>query len=271
MNLTFSFSRLLQLVRKQWIENARLYVFATLALAGIIGLIFLFWLNTSNDHFNEEPLFVIFAFGLLIAGGIFASMSFSMLGEKEKGTYWLGLPASHLEKLLCVIFYNLVVFTLVYTACLLLLEKTAVAYAQKLVAGDPLNYHFKPMGWNDINGFGQVFPFFIYAFFAVQPFYLLGSVYFSRFSFVLTTVAGAALIGIFIGTTFYLFDHMHPKAFSWNGSSIECLDMDNNGDSVLHRYQLSGIPIDSLSFLIKFIWAPVFWVATWYRLKEKEI
>ena len=96
MTTTFSFSRLLQLIRKQWIENSRLYLFSVLALLGMLGLIMLFWVIADGKQYSEDSLYIIFVFGLFVAGAVFASMSFSMLGNKEKGTYWLAFPASHL-------------------------------------------------------------------------------------------------------------------------------------------------------------------------------
>ena len=137
MTTTFSFSRLLQLIRKQWFENSRLYIFSILALLGILGLVMIFWVITDGPHYSEDSLYIIFLFGLFIAGSVFASMSFSMLGNKERGTYWLAFPASHLEKLICMIFYNVVVFTVVYCACFFLLKSMAVTYVNSFVAGNP--------------------------------------------------------------------------------------------------------------------------------------
>ena len=141
MTTTFNFSRLLQLIRKQWIENSRLYLYSVLALLGMLGLIMIFWVITDGKNYSEDSLYIIFLFGLFIAGAVFASMSFSMLGNKEKGTYWLSFPASHLEKLLCMIFYNVIVFTVVYCVCFFLVKSVAVAYVNSLVAEIPVSIH----------------------------------------------------------------------------------------------------------------------------------
>ena len=271
MRATFSFFRLIQLVRKQWFENARLYLFSVLALLGILGIALIILIKNSNNNYTEDSLYIIFTVGLFIFGSKFASLSFNMLGEKEKGTYWLGLPASHLEKLLCTIFYNFIVFTLVYCTCSFILDKLVVTYIQNLVAINPLKYHYRNIYWTYKNGYKDVLPFAIYTFFAVQAFYLLGSVYFARFSFVLTTVVGATLIGAFIWFCFYfLTKQMLPKYYIWNGTYIYHILFDNKIE-ISTRYQLSGTLVDILSFIVRFIWAPVFWIAAWYRLKEKEI
>lgn len=269
MNTTFSFSRLVQLVRKQWVENARIYLFSVIALIGILGLVIIFWLTISDKDFKEESIYNIFIIGLYIAGGVFASMSFNMLGEKEKGTYWLSLPASNLEKLLCSVFYNLIIFSLVYGACFFLLKTLTVTYIQNMVAIKPSIYYFRRVDWNDNSGFADAIPFLIYAFFAVQAFYMLGSVYFYRYSYVFTTIVGIALLGMFIWYEINLQRYMFPEGFEWSGNYIS--KTLRHGGEINMKYQLSGIPIKILSFLVKFIWAPVFWIATWYRLKEKEI
>jgi hypothetical protein len=270
MSATFSFSRLLQLLRKQWIENARFYILSALALIGILGIVLVFWFNASGNSFKEESLYIIFTFGIYIAGGVFASMSFSMLGEKEKGTYWLAIPASHFEKLLCILLYNVVFFTLVYCACFLLLKTVAFTYIQNLIATNPTKYHWRYMDWREnSNDFSVVFSYFMYAFFAVQSFYVLGSIYFVRFSFVLTTVVVAVLIGGFMWYAIYLSRNMLPNNYNWNGNHVTTHVSDNGFQS--SRYDLPGLLSQAFSLIVKFVWAPVFWIATWYRLREKQI
>lgn len=266
MTTTFSFSRLLQLVRKQWVENSRLYLFSVMALLGILGLIMFLWI-LSKPHYNEDILYIIFLFGLFIAGAVFASMSFSMLGNKEKGTYWLAFPASHLEKLLCMIFYNVVVFTVVYSLCFFLIKSAAVAYVNSLVAENPTVYSFRRSAWNSNQSFLDILPYFLYGFFAVQAFYMLGSVYFSRYSFILTTIVGSVLIFIF---SYYSVELIQSSlhGYSWNGDHLRKYDGDY---STYQRYNLSPVMTDLLGFFVKYIWAPVFWVVTWFRLKEKQM
>jgi hypothetical protein len=109
MSSTFSISRLGKLIVKQLFENSRLYIFSVLALFGLLSLVFAFWISATGPHFYEVGAYIIFLFGLFITGSVFASMSFNMLGSKDKGIYWLGIPATHLEKLICTIFYSTIV------------------------------------------------------------------------------------------------------------------------------------------------------------------
>jgi hypothetical protein len=271
MTATFSFSRLFKLIRKQWFENSRLYFFSMLALLALLGLVFLFWISTSSRVYREEGTYIIFIFGAYIAGSVFASMSFNMLGDKAKGSYWLGFPASHLEKLLSIIFYNVIFFTVVYCACFFLIKSVALTYVHYMVAAKPGDYSYDPMEWD--HGFGEVFTIFIYVFFALQAFYLLGSVYFSRFSFVITTVVGAAMLFAFALYSIYLSKNYLPDDYNWNGSYAvqNHIYLSNNEPSINKRVELSPFTKDLLSYSVKFIWAPLFWVVAWFRLKEKEI
>src|SRR5215216_3364287 len=102
MNNTLDISRLMRLMRKHWIENFSFYGMAALALFGLLAVVFTIWLAGSSLNYAEGGLYLIYFSGLFIAGCILASASFSMLGDKAKGGFWLGLPASHLEKFITV-------------------------------------------------------------------------------------------------------------------------------------------------------------------------
>jgi hypothetical protein len=268
MTTTFSFPRLLQLIRKQWFENSRLYLFSTLALLGMLGLVMFFWLIADGKNYSEDSLYIIFVFGIFISGAVFASMAFSMLGNKEKGTYWLAFPASHLEKLICMIFYNVIVFTVVYCACFFLLKSLTVTYVNSLVAGDPQAYTFRRSIWDSNHSFLGLLPYFLYCFFAVQAFYMLGSVYFPRYSFVITTIVGSALIFVFTYYSMSLLKGSFQEGFSWNGGHIRKYEGDFTS---YRRYDLPPVFTNLIIFGLKYIWAPVFWIVAWFRLKEKQI
>jgi hypothetical protein len=267
MTTTFRFSRLLQLIRKQWVENFRLYIYSILALLGLLGLVIIFWVISSGPHYSEDALYIIFLFGLYIAGAVFASMSFSMLGNKERGTYWLAFPASHAEKLLCMIFYNVIAFSIVYTICFFLVKSLGVSYVTSLVAEKPDVYTFR-RSLSDINRtFLSVMPYFLYGFFAVQSFYLMGSSFFARYSFVITTILGSVLIFSFIWFSAELMQSAF-NGYSFNGDHVRKYE---EGAVTYKLYSLSPFATNVLGLSVKFVWAPVFWLVTWFRLKEKQL
>lgn len=264
MSSTFSFSRLGKLITKQLFENARLYIFSVLALIGLLAIIFVFWIFSDGPTYREEATYFIFLLGLFIAGSIFASMSFNMLGSKDKGIYWLSIPATHLEKLICTIFFSTILFTIVYCLCFYLVKTIGISLLQVFLKKHGGTYIEIT---NFEQGFGSVFKYFIYGYFAVQALYLLGSVYFSRYSFIVTTVAGAFIA---FGFAFYLSqidDILGPVG--WDLISVRKED-DSIKDGYL-LYSISPTAASICKYAFQFAWVPLFWLATWYRLKEKEV
>ena len=268
MNQDFSFKRVWMLIQKQGTENAKLYGVGALALFGLLAFaIAIFWIADPDTEppvstYDEEKLFTIFSFGLWLAGSVFASMSFSMLGSKEKGVHWLMFPATHFEKLICAIFYTTVVFGLAYFLFILILDPLAVAY----VSGKP-GYRLKRIDWNNPDGIGRVWPFLVLTFLGIQALYVLGSVYFKQFSFIKTTVVAAIIISIFIWYVFGLRDAFFDNE-RFNYLTLEKRDYSSH---TIKIYELSSFGDKLMKFLLWGMWCPVFWTITWFRLKEKEI
>ncbi len=266
MTSSFSFSRLGKLITKQFYENSRLYTFAVLAIVSLLGLIFAFWIVAQGPDYNEENTWFIFLIGLFITGSIFAGMSFNMLGSKDKGIYWLGVPATHLEKLVCTILFTTVLFTLVYCLCFFAVKSISIVFLQEYIKKYPGSYYTEMQDYT--KGFGAVIKYFIYGYFAIQALYLLGSVYFTRYSFILTTVATALLI---FGFVYYItrIQHSMLGSASWNFVSARVKDPGIKEGYLL--YSVSPAVTNFIKYAIQFIWAPLFWVVAWFRLKEKEI
>ena len=266
MSATFSFSRLGKLITKQFFENSRLYLFSVLALLGLMALVFTFWILTGGPNYQEEGTYFIFLFGLFLAGTIFASMSFNMLGSKDKGIYWLGVPATHLEKLVCTIIYSTVLFFIVYCLCFYIVKLIALAFLSGYMQNHPGTSYREMAGFDQ--GFGSILKYFIYGYFAVQSLYLLGSVYFSKYSFIITTTVGAFIIFVFVYYLTRIDDIMFDEA-NWELLSVKKADVTITNSYFL--YSVSPAIKDIIVYAVQFIWAPVFWIVTWFRLKEKEI
>lgn len=266
MSSIFSISRLGKLITKQLFENARLYIFSVLALLGLLSLVFAFWFIAAGPAYDERETYNIFILGLLLAGTVFASMSFNMLGSKDKGIYWLSVPATHLEKLICTIFYSTFVFTIVYTLCFLMVKSISISLIEEYLMRHPGTSYTRANVFEQ--GFNSIIVYFIYGYFAVQSLYLLGSVYFSRYSFIVTTVAGASIMFVFV----YYLSRIHDDMLgpvNWNLTSVRKPDPSIQGGYFL--YSISPTLVNIFKYMIQFAWAPLFWVITWFRLKEKEI
>ncbi|HEX8462315.1 MAG TPA: hypothetical protein VF623_12830, partial [Segetibacter sp.] len=202
-----------------------------------------------------------------ISGSVFASMSFNMLGDKDKGIYWLSLPATHFEKLVATIFYTTVLFSIIYCLCFYLIKTVALIILKQLMADTP-GFSYQEM--QDFSkGFGEVFPYFICGFFAVQALYLLGSVYFSRYSFIVTSVVFALLFFSFMYYMTKLEHGFFEKGVSWDITQAVKRNVGVPGSYWL--YSVSPTTAKIFKYLVMFGWAPVFWFVTWCRLREKEV
>ena len=244
----------MRLMRKHWIENFSFYGMAALALFGLLAVVLTVWVVGSSPHYSEAGLYVIYFSGLFIAGCILASSSFSMLGDKAKGGFWLGLPASHLEKFITVICFTTVLFFAVYSACFYILKPIAIAYINNKIAAHPDLTHFQTIEWEGDHGFRKVFNALLFGFFALQALYLMGSAFFSKHAFIKTTIIGAAILFLLFYYTFKLGEWTIPKNI-------------NTGNLMVPSERQKDI----LLWILKLVWAPLFWLITWFRLKEKEL
>jgi hypothetical protein len=190
-----------------------------------------------------------------------------MLGQKDRGFYWLTIPATHFEKLVCTIIFTTILFTIAYCICFFAIKSIAVMVIRGMIEADPQLYSYKEMK-DYSKGFGEVLPYFICGFFAVQAFYLLGSVYFSKYSFVVTTVIGA-LMFFAMGYYFKNLEGMFERGYNYELFQVEKHDRSDRSTYLV--YSLPSTAANVLKYSLQYAWVPIFWLATWYRLKEKEI
>jgi hypothetical protein len=283
MNQSFDFDRWRLLVAKHWYENRKKYLLSLLAVAALLMIWFVFVLF-ANPY---EPLpigaqFGTYYVGLFLVGCIYASMLFSDLASRPRGIDYLSVPASHLEKLLCALFYGVLIFFLAYTLVFHLVEfpmiriGRAIAYTHWLKTphsdevfqvGKTINVFVMP---NRPPGAPNVFFLILLTYFAVQAAFILGSVYFPKFSFIKTVVA-LLLVGLFfVFLVSEVFAWIMPRGNFYQG--ITAYSFYGSGDYADGKIVTLPAWIDYvLSVLAKYAFAPILWVTTYFRLKEKEI
>lgn len=240
---------------------------SVLALMGLLGILFALWAGVGGNHYNEAVIYVFGLIGLFITGGIFASTSFTMLNAKDTGIYWISFPASHLEKFLVALFFNVIMFSATYFLCFELLKFLAEQYVEGLVKAYPLKYSYLKLDWLEKDGPRQAIPVFVCAFFSMQAAFLLGSIWFKRFSFIITTVIIA--IAIFF-TIFYLIklsQGMLPDGYRYGVTNVTTDD----GNGIYKLYEMNAGLKKSIEIFFKYLLTPFLWLITWYKLKEKEI
>jgi hypothetical protein len=262
MTKNFSFRRLLLLIKKQAAENLRLYLLSSFALLLVLSLVFIFARYVGYPHYAEETIYITYIFGLIIAGAVFASFSFQQLSSKDKATYFLSFPASISEKLSSALFFNLVVFPITYSVIFYIVQSIYWSYIHTL---HDQYVQISYINWEQPRGFMEVFPYFFYVFFAVQAFYILGSAYFTRFGFIKTTITGIIIVFLFI---WYLNAVIRGNFPGFN-PTLTITQFEPTGQRKI--FELSDFTKDIIIYAFKLLWAPVFWLATYFRLKETEV
>ena len=281
MNQVFDFNRFILLVSKHWSENRKKYLLGLAAMAGILFFWYSFVLIINPiGGLGDDLQLQTFFFGLAILGCFFGSMLFNELSSGPKAMNYLSFPASHFEKLVCGLLYGVVFFFIAYTVIFYVVDFSMVSFANS-IAGDPGNLNeaiAKPV--KVVNIFGRrtntgnegpgPFQIFFLTYLVVQSAYILGSVYFAKFSFIKTTIALACIalvMTLFIGKVLY---PMLPEGGYINSLTSLKVFTDGNFDDV----KLVSLPEwigDMLLFILKFAFAPIFWIVTYFRFKEKEV
>jgi len=248
MNKIFNPSRFWLLLKKDVIENYR--IIGLIILSAIVIAILAFFANPERDFYEE-----FFPAAMLIAGFIFASMSFNELHSKDQRHVYLSLPASNLEKFLSKLFLSTVGFAL---ALSLIFWIFSVVFSP-LVAntlGTQLDA-FNPLAEN---------PWLAIRLFVVlQSIFLLGSVYFNHYAFVKTNGA-LLLLAIILVIIFYLLARTILATYfeGWTFRPHNVVP-----STVMENFmEDSGTRIAKNLFW--FVLAPFLWVVAYFKLKERE-
>jgi hypothetical protein len=282
MNQVFDFKRFTLLTGKHWSENRKKYFLSLVAMAGLLLLWFSF--SIIVEYYNalgEDMQVITYYTGLYLVGCLYASMLFSDLSTVPKAINYLSVPGSALEKLLVNLLYGLVLFFVSYTIIFYLIDIPMVQVANKIAYGHWVETHAagetyvpekivnvfvkaKDAGNYDLNPYA----FLIMIYVAVQSAYILGSIYFPVYSAVKTTVALMVLIGIVFLFTVLVLNLFIPRGAEFRNFTSYYVE---GKGAVIKYVQIPGWIDAILVFLFKFAWAPIFWIVTYFRLKEKEV
>lgn len=235
------------------------------------------------DHFGPINLFIQYATfycGLFLVGCFYASTIFSELGSKSRAIQYLSIPASHLGKLLCGVLFGVVLFFIAFTVVFYIVDIPMVSLANRIIANEHQHWPntFLPIGsvgvlnlWN--NEWAPIvdrkYHLFLFGYFAIQSIFLLGSVYFERWSFIKTVVAFLLFWGVFILYANKGIEQHLPEG--WH--SYDLTRWIHNGDNMVSA-SLVTLPSTMeriLIFLMQYSLPPLFWIITYFRLKEKEV
>lgn len=282
MNQAFNLHRWLLVVSEHGSRNRKRYLLSLIAIAGLITGFCSFYILASRRPIPPYLQSMTYFFGLYFSGCLFGSMLFDDLNNGPKGIGALLIPASHLEKLLCQLLFGIIIFFIFYTLVFYLVDIPMVGLsnawgAQWHKTSTEANLPFSPSNITNVfSSREEMMPlpfiehlnaFLFQAFFVAQSAYILGSVYFRKFSFIKTTISLFALFfSLFLYFEIFLSGIMPPA--SWYNSLTSWLVHHNQTTD----YVLLPAWADKLFyFLMGYPFGFIFLAATYFRLKEKQI
>jgi hypothetical protein len=253
MNQVFSFNRFKLLVLMHWAHNKKRYGLSVLAFMGLLIVLFLLSMLTADDDRSDDVQKTRYFISLFVVGTFYASQYFRDLGSRVKASNFFLIPASTFEKLLCSLMYTVVLFIAVFTAAyylvdiLMLTISNEVVRTNKQLEQDAIINVFKA----DFFLFREELQINSLLFFlSIHSAFLLGAVYFKKYSFIKTIISGIVSYFLLFGVIYILY---HPL-FIGDGSEVQIPRLIE---------QLFGI-------LVMYVIAPILWVLTYYRLKQKQ-
>jgi hypothetical protein len=185
MNNTFNIRRFGLLLQKHWMEKRKYYLTGLGAYTVIMLVIYTIEVlsyDAVTKH-NQDFQASNYISALFIGGVIYAALMFTDYTRKETGIFNLLLPASQLEKALVYILYGVFFYWVAFSCCFVLVD---IIIFQFIKTGDTFAI-FSPLKnrqGSDINLY-IVYAMFLFS----QGLFVLGSIYFRRFSFFKTSVA----------------------------------------------------------------------------------
>jgi hypothetical protein len=256
MNNTFNLSRFGKLFIKHTAENYKSYLMSLTVLIGVMvlgGSFLVYMIEVPIDKGFQSAIFVMI---LLLAGTIFTSTIFANIGDKKKAMASLTLPASHFEKYLVAWLYSYVLFIVVYTIGFYLVVLFAVNI--KHFPGHPIEM---------INVFERPLAemFLLYAFLHSVAF--LGAIFFDKLHFIKTAFLFFIFLAILIVFNRVLLGILLKRDIEVTVPFGNLRFIDNSHITDINVTQ------QQYSYLLIFITvlALIFWVAAYYRLKEKQV
>ena len=273
MSQFFSFKRFALLVVKHWADNKKRYGLSVLAFVGLLITWFVFTILTRLDiPMGREVQRVTFFLSLFAVGTFYASQYFADLGSRAKGINFLLVPASAFEKLLCSLLYTVLLFFAVFTAAFYLVDVLMVAVVNtisgtgKLVDKTQVTNVFNVI----IVRFNKDSTInFLLFFFSVQSAFLLGSVYFEKYSFIKTIICGFVAAFVLFCLMYFFNEQLLPEGDYPRGFlTAYRVYVDGTHDRLVQVPRWIG---EVFRFLVMYSVAPFLWIVTYCRLKEKQV
>ena len=252
---------------KYWFENKK----ALWLLFAAIGAFLTIWMtlyysfdspNLFRPHFQVGYYFV----GLFISGLLSASFLFSDLRNKPRAISHMMIPASQLEKVLCLMFFGVVVFWVGYSVvftCInwifVNLSNARGRRSEEVINVLTINRYHNPFLDTSSSSL-------YYIYFAVHAMFALGSVNFARYAFFKTLIIFLIFWLIFFFLPVFIHQFLPPGV--WLSSLISYEVFDHRENFVLKLPAWFGV---STYIFFCFTISVVLWIATYFRFTERQI
>lgn len=276
----FHVERWQMLLLRHWAENGKRYLLFILALAGILLTWYSFLLMVDSwSLIDASTQFATYFFGLYVAGCLYAGSLFSDLCVKREGIAFLALPASQLEKLLCVLFYGVLVFFVAYTLVFYLVNIPMVQLSNRILEQHPRNIPGSMVRvapsivYNIFTGnqgpyFERSDHLFLLGFFSVQAVFILGPLYFSRFVVIRSILAVLLCMFVIVIVHERIVNLFLPHG--WRLRNFSWVQYDEANHPARFVY-LSRSLTNALAAILQYGVPVLIWTIAYYRLTEKEI
>lgn len=293
MSETLSLKRLYMFTARHWFENRKLYGLFFLAITVFMMGWFVFYILVGNPYlFVAGSQLTVYFAGLFISGCLSAAFLFRDLSSRQKKISYYMIPAAALEKVLCALFYGVLLFFIGYSTIFYVTDFFAVKIANSAVADMMNSKSLNAMQWRQqfginagmaparpVNVFAPSTGEFVFypgdtpllfgAFFPMQSAFILGSLYFAKNSLFKTIVVLLGLFMLFFIIEARVIMPMFPGQSETLNTFTIIRAFNTAGDA--KTYALPFWIGEVAGFLVKFAITPVMWVAIYYRLKENEI
>ena len=265
MNNTFDFNRFSLLVKRQWVENKKLFLMASFGVIGILVILNSLIMRWESGAFNWIPRFSVFNLSLFLSGSIFANYIFKDISDKNSSTSFLLIPASHFEKFLTGVFYAFIIFPIAFLTLFYVVDFGFVSIGNNIKDGLKasgvvnLPLYSNIFSNNDVREeLGKIFGFWL----VIQGFVLMGVAQFEGRSYIKSAFMGFAILFL-MGFVVYLSDKLLLgdiiKEFQNKGYSRELVEPTKDF--------YKGFFMVILIYILPIILL----VIAYFKLKEKQV
>jgi predicted MFS family arabinose efflux permease len=205
---------------------------------------------------------VSFTILIYFTGSVFGNYMFKDLSDKNSSTSYLMVPASHFEKFLTGLFYAFVLFPIIFLIIFLLIDSLFVNYTNGIIAqikGNTLPKN-KDLLTALINEIKQGPALKIIAWYIFQSYVILGSLVFSRWSYIKTGFAAFVVFLVIFGLLSTL-------------GNLFLFGLEKQMEG-LYSTQVSDIRTafgDSYWFITNYLVLPFLLIVSYLKLKEKQV